>query len=139
MGKVRKIALTAEQQSALEIGYRTGQGHAFRKRCHLVLLKYEGRTSLDVGLITGMNQLSVNSWLDRNESGGLTGLYTKAGRGRKPILDAKADKGCICRAVKEERQRLSQAKVLLEAELGKQFSGKTLRRFLKNLTAAASG
>ena len=139
MGKIRKIALSASEHQVLEIGYRSGASHAFRKRCQVILLKHEGRTSLDVGLITGMDQLSVNSWLGRYESEGISGLHTKAGRGRKPILDGETDRERICNAVKEERQRLGQAKALLEAELGKQFSQKTLRRFLKNLAAATNG
>jgi len=42
-------------------------------------------------------------------------------------------------AVVAERQRLSQAKLLLEQQLGKEFSLKTLRRFLKKLSAATNG
>ncbi len=87
---------------------------------------------------TGMGQLSVNSWLDRCESGGMAGLHTKAGHCRKPVLGQRADKERTRRAVKEDRQRLGQAKALLEAEPGKQFSGKALMRFLKSLAAATS-
>ena len=42
------------------------------------------------------------------------------------------------KAVVEERQRLSQAKLLLEQQFGKEFSLKTLKRFLKKLSAATN-
>jgi len=41
-------------------------------------------------------------------------------------------------AVSAHRQRISQAKAELEADLGKEFSQRTLVRFLKNLTADIS-
>jgi len=40
--------------------------------------------------------------------------------------------------VQKHRQRIAQAKVELENSLGKEFSQKTLVRFLKNLTADIS-
>jgi len=44
----------------------------------------------------------------------------------------------IFETVKQERQRLSQAKEMLEKELDKNFSIKTLKRFLKSITAATN-
>ncbi len=58
---------------------------------------------------------------------------TKPGRGRKKVLDQTQDGAKVRAAVQKERQRLAQAKVMLEAEWNKQFSLKTLKRFLKNL------
>lgn len=136
MGKIRTIELTPKQRQELEHGYKNGSRHAFRKRCHLVLLKAEGRASNDVGAIVGLHQVSVNSWLTRYEREGIDGLKTKPGRGRKPVLDAEQDYDQIRAAVAEERQRLHQAKRLLEEELGKTFSLKTLKRFLKKTAGA---
>jgi len=135
MGKIRTIELTADQQKALQEAYRSGKTHAFRQRCQLVLLKSEGRTSKEVGQIIKINQLSVNKWLDRYESEGIEGLITKAGRGRKPVFDQAQHQATVRQAVQKERQRLAQAKTILEKELNKQFSLKTLKRFLKSLTA----
>jgi transposase len=135
MGKTRTIELTIEEKQALEAGYHSGKSHAFRKRCQIILLKSQGRTSKDVGLIVQMNQISVNNWLDRYQAEGITGLVTKLGRGRKPVLDQKQDAATVRQAVEQERQRLSQAKQILEEELNKQFSLKTLKRFLKSLNA----
>lgn len=138
MGNLRTLQLNKEQRAELEEGYRNGHSHAFRKRCHLVLLKTEARSSKDVGAIVGLHPVSVGSWLNRYEEQGITGLKTRPGRGRKPILDPEKDIEKVRQAVDEERQRLSQAKHLLETQLDKSFSLKTLKRFLKKTTAATN-
>lgn len=135
MGKTRTVELSDEEKQVLEEGYRLGKSHAFRQRCQLVLLKSQGRTSKDVGQIVKMNQISINNWLDRYQTEGIKGLFTKPGRGRKPLLDQARDSAKVRKAVEQERQRLSQAKQILEEELDKEFSLKTLKRFLKRLNA----
>lgn len=135
MGKTRIIELTASERLALEKGYRTGKTHSYRKRCQAIVLKSEGRLSFEVGQIVGMHEVSVNKWLNRYEAEGLEGLKTKPGGGRKPILDTEKDAESVRQAVKKERQRLSKAKDIIETELDKGFSLKTLKRFLKNLSA----
>lgn len=138
MAAIRVVELNAEQRQGLEKGYRRSTSGTFSRRCHLILLKSEGRTSAEVGKIVGMNQISVNKWLDRYEKGGIEALHTATGRGRKQILNPKTDEQKVRLAVQQERQRLSQAKAALETELGKQFSVKTLKRFLKKLSADGS-
>jgi transposase len=135
MGHIRTLQLNPQQHTELENGYRNGKSHAFRKRCLLVLHKTEQRTSNEVGAIVGLHQVSVNQWLNRYEKEGINGLRTKPGRGRKPIIDPEKDVEKVRKAVKQERQRLSAAKHLLETELDKEFSLKTLKRFLKKTTA----
>lgn len=136
--KIRLIELSAEQLRLLKEGYSKGSSHAFRKRCHVILLKAEGRSSKDIGLIVGIHEVPVNNWLNRYEAEGLAGLLTKAGRGRKPLLDDEQDTPVVRHVIAGERQRLSQAKALLEQRLGKSFSHKTPKRFLKSLTAATN-
>jgi transposase len=136
--KIRPIELSAEERHLLQQGYSKGRTHAFRKRCQVVLLKAEGRTSKDIGLIVDLHEVSVNNWLNRYEVQGLAGLFTKEGRGRKPLLDDQQDAPIVRATITEERQRLSQAKALLEQRLNKTFSPRTLRRFLKNITAATN-
>lgn len=138
MAAIRTVALNSEQRQALEKNYRTSPSGTFSRRCHILLLKSEGRTSAQVGLIVGMSQFSVNKWLDRYESGGIEALRTAPGRGRKQILNRQTDEQKVRQAVQKERQRLTQAKAILEAELDKQFSTKTLKRFLKKLSADGS-
>lgn len=123
----------------MDSGLRSGKSHAFRQRCQLVLLKSEGRSSKEVAAIVKKNAVTVNSWLDRYEAEGIAGLKTKPGRGRKLVPEPERDMEQVRQAVVQERQRLSQAKLLLEQQMGKEFSLKTLKRFLKKLSAATSG
>lgn len=134
MGNVRTIELSPAERSALEKGMRTGKGHTFRQRCHLVLLKSERRTDEEVGQILGISRLSVLKWLKRWKAQGIEGLKTRPGRGRRRILEPK-DEAVVLAAVKNNCQRLSQAKSAIEKELEKEFSAKTLKRFLKSLVA----
>jgi len=136
--KVRIIGLNDVQREQLTNGYQNGKAHVLRKRCHIVLLKSEGRTSKDISDITDTVEASVNYWLNRFRSEGIEGLHTRAGRGRKPILGNVGEAVKIFETVKQERQRLSQAKEILQKELDKNFSLKTLKRFLKSITAATS-
>ena len=132
MPRIKVITLKPEQQTALEHGYRTGQSAAFRKRCQIILLKSQSRTSQDVARIVGCCEMVVNNWMARYEQEGIAGLRTKPGRGRKAILNADTDLEPIKAAVRGNRQRLRVAKADLEEALDKKFSDKTLRRFLKD-------
>lgn len=135
MGKRRIIDLNPTDRQALEDAFRTGSSHAFRQRCQIVLLKSEGRSSNEVASIVKQHYVSVNTWLTRYQQTGLDGLRTKPGRGRKPLLNKETDATLVRQVVQNERQRLSQAKVELEAQTGRTMSLKTLQRFLKSLTA----
>lgn len=135
MGKTKVIELTTEQRQELENGYRNGKTHSFRQRCQIILLKSENRTSLEIAAILGGCEMTVNNWLKRYEQSGIEGLLTRAGRGRKSILKAE-DLEPVKEAVKKSRQRLSQAQVELEANLGRSFSASTLKRYLKKTLAA---
>lgn len=138
MGKIREIELTTDQIQELEAGMRTGTSHVYRQRCQLVLLKSEGRRSKEVAAIVKMDPISINNWLTRYGQEGIVGLKTKPGRGRKLVPEPDRDMKQVRQAVTAERQRLSQAKLLLEQQLGKEFSLKTLKRFLKKLSAATN-
>ena len=85
-----------------------------------------------------IHPVSVNNWLTRYQAEGTAGLATKPGRGRKPVLEPVRDLEQVRKAVVEERQRLGQAKLMLEQQMGKKFSLKTLKRFLKKLSAATN-
>lgn len=132
MAPIKVIHLSGEEKTALEHSYRTGQSAAFRKRCQIILLKSQSRTSQDVARIVGCCEVVVNNWMARYEQEGLTGLHTRPGRGRKAILHADTDLEPIREAVRGNRQRLRVAKADLEEALDKNFSDKTLRRFLKD-------
>jgi transposase len=99
------------------------------------LLKSEGRKSTEIAAFLGITEQKANRWLWRYKLEGIKGLKIREGRGRPAILQTE-DTDSVKEAVRKHRQRISQAKVELEKSLGKEFSNKTLERFLKNLTAA---
>ena len=136
MARIKRIELSEDERAALERGYREGKTHSYRQRCQMLLLKSERRTSVEVAQILGCCEVSVNNWLRRYEAEGIAGLVTKAGRGRKPILDAEADLAAVREAVQAHRQQLSVARTELEEALGKNFSTKTLERYIKNMVQA---
>lgn len=132
MGRVINIELNDVSRTALENGYRHSNSHVFRVRCQMVLLKADGRKSSEVASIVKVCEQTVNKWLKRYKKDGLQGVETKSGQGRTPILDIEKDAEVVRQTVAEHRQKLSLAQVQLERSLGKKFSDKTLRRFLKN-------
>ncbi len=139
MGKIKVIKLDEKQKAELEKGYREGESHAFRQRCHLILLKSKGQTSLEAALVLGCCEMAVNNWVKRFAAEGIEGLKTRPGRGGKPILKAETDLETVREAVSRNRQRLSLARVELETTLGRNFSTKTLNRFVKKTVAATNG
>ena len=135
MGRFIKVELSDEQRAALEKGYRHNTRHAFRVRCQMVLLKSEGRKSKEIAGVLGCCEVAVNNWLKRYKQAGIEGLRTREGRGRRPLLDQHEDAHKVRAAVQKHRQRISLAKAELEQSLGKEFSERTLVRFLKSLVA----
>lgn len=135
--KIKKIELLSESRKSLEKGYKSGSTVCYQRRCHIIILKSEGYSSKEIGVILNCNQLSVNNWIIRYEKLGIAGLKTKSGQGCKPKL-IKGDLEVVRKAVQEERQRLTQAKLLIEERLDKRFCTKTLTRFLKVMTAVSN-
>jgi len=138
--KILSIELSVSQREELESGYRNGKSHTFRQRCRMLLLKHSGLSSKEISPIVGIkSQNQINHWIKRYEDLyselGIKALHNEPGQGRKPILDLEKDKEGVRQAVEAERQRLSQAKRLVEEQTGKTFHLKTLKRFLKNLSA----
>lgn len=133
--KTKQLELSVEARAVLTRGYKQSKSAIFSRRCHIILLKSEGRSSKEIGQLLDMTDQAVNHWVKRYQARGIEGLQTKAGQGRKPILDEQTDADMVKSVVRQERQRLKVAKELLEQELGKDFSLLTLKRFLKNLSA----
>ena len=104
-------------------------------RCRVLLLKAGGRGSKEVGALTDMSEVSVNAWVKRYRAGGLAGLHTRAGRGRKPLLTKAADEALVLEHVKANRQRIQTAKAEWSKASGKQVGLTTFKSFLKALTA----
>jgi transposase len=132
MGKIKQILLTDVERGALENGFRNGTSHCFRMRCHAVLLKSEGLSSEKAGQQTDMSLVSVNAWVKRFLIEGITGLQTRAGRGRKPIMDS-SDTEAVRTAIEQDRQSVSKARQSWQEATGKEASDLTFKRFLSAL------
>ena len=132
MAKIKTISLTSESRLQLEEGFRNGESHCFRMRCRAVLLKSQGLTSKEVGRQTEMTHISVNSWVRRFEAEGISGLRTRPGRGRKPIMDC-SDEEAVRAAIEKDRQSMKKAKEAWQQASGKEASESTFRSFLSAL------
>ena len=141
MGRIRRVELSELERAELEQGYRQGKSPAYRRRCQMILLKSQGRSSQEVARILGGCEVVVNTWLDRYQHEGLAGLQTRPGRGRTPILNvhSQGDLEAVREAVAHNRQRLSVAKAQVEEALGKRLCQRTLRRFVKKTVRDLSG
>ncbi len=128
------IELGETEKITLQEGGKNGRTKSFRERCHCLWLSSEGYEVKELAKVFQVTEICVYSWLKRWETGGIVGLKDKPGRGRKTILQA-ADLPQIKRQVQENAQRLKIAREKLKEELGREFSQKTLKRFLKSLTA----
>lgn len=122
MAKIKTISLTDESRLQLEDGFRNGESHCFRMRCRAILLKSQGLPSKEVGRQTEMTHISVNSWVKRFEAEGISGLKTRPGRGRKPVMDC-SDEEAVRAAIEKDRQSVKKAK-----EAWQQASGKGCKR-----------
>lgn len=138
MGKIKVIKLDDQEKAELETGYHNGDKHGFRKRCHMILLKSKGHTASEIALIMGTCEMSVTKWVNRYLVEGIDGLKTRSGQGRQAILKVETDLEQVRQAVARNRQRVSQVRAELEENLGKQFSAKTLIRFIKKTVAATN-
>lgn len=127
-----KIELTDVEYSRLEHGFREGDNHCFRMRCHMVMLRSKGYSSRSVADVTGMTPQSVNNWVRRFLSEGIDGLRTRSGRGRKPIMDT-SDEVAVRKAIADDRQRVSKAREAWQRATGKTASECTFKRFLSAL------
>ena len=133
---VRKkfIKLNEAENITLQEGRKNGKTEQFQERCHCLLLSSDGYEVKELAGIFQVSEISIYGWLKRWERSGIVGLRDKAGRGRKPILTDE-DLPPVKAVVQANAQALKLAREKLKQELGREFSAKTLKRFLKSLIA----
>lgn len=132
MGKITIIELSESERIKLNFGFKEGSSHCFRMRCKAVLLKSEGLSSEAIGKIVEMTQISVNNWVKRYLLEGISGLETRKGRGRKPIMDC-SDEEAVRKAIENDRQSVNKAREAWQNAVGKEASESTFKRFLSAL------
>jgi transposase len=131
------ITLTQPELTTLQQGHQQHPSAPVRDRCQCLLLSHQGKAVKELALIFSVIPLTIYSWFYRWEEQGLVGLFNQKGGGRKAIL-AESDREIIKQKVQANHQKLSLAREELKAELHKEFSEKTLKRFLKNLVSDGS-
>lgn len=132
--KKKFIKLDEAEKITLQEGRKNGKTRQFQQRCDCLLLSSEGYAVKELAAIFRVSEITIYGWFNRWQSGGIVGLRDKQGRGRKPILTAE-DLAKVKACVQENAQRLKLAREKLKEQLGREFSAKTLKRFLKSLIA----
>ncbi|GEN78230.1 helix-turn-helix domain-containing protein [Chryseobacterium hagamense] len=139
MGRGNTPELSNESIEELELLQVTSTNASLRKRCQLILLKSDGRSSKDVGSILRISHVSVNSWVKRYKEEGILGLSIKPGRGKKSSFNFEQDKELVLESIKKHRQKVCSAQAEWELASGKKVSEKTFKRFLKSLVEDING
>jgi transposase len=128
----RYIHLDEHEEQTVYEGSVNARHPQFKDRCHCVYLsskQYDMDTLAD---IFSVSKPTIGNWLSSWETHGIMGLYNAPGQGRKSIL-TDADKALVKAQVQATPQELKVARLAIQSELNKEFSEKTLRRFLKSL------
>lgn len=126
------IKLTQEEIITLQEGRKNHYSYQFRDRCHCLLLSNEGKQVKEIAGILQVSTISIYSWFQRWQEKGIVGLLNQKGQGRKAILlQSEGEK--IKQKVQANAQQLKLAREELKKELNKEFSDKTLKRYLKKL------
>ena len=128
----RYVRLEASEVVTLQEGYKNVAHHQFKQRCHALLLSHQGQDMAALKTIFSVSHATISNWLTAWETNGIVGLRNQAGQGRKAILTA-TDFALVKTKVQLNPQHLKAVRTDLKAELAKDFSEKTLKRFLKSL------
>jgi transposase len=131
------IKLNQEEMLTLQEGHKNHPCYQVRNRCQCLLLSHQGKEIKELAIIFSVIPLTIYTWFYRWEEKGLVGLFNEKGRGRKPIL-LPTESQQIKTQVQAHAQQLKVARAELKTQLNKEFSHKTLRRFLKKLVADGS-
>ena len=127
--------LTASEKVKVEAEFKHGKSHAYRQRCHAILLSNSGHSVPQITSILSVTQQAVYSWFDRWESGGISELKTRQGQGRKPLLKmdnkdhVKGVEKAVSRVNKKGGNLLAEVEAELDLEPG--LTKRILRSFLK--------
>ena len=131
----RFVSLTSDERSTLSAGRHHHPQYQFRARCQCLLLSADGHDVAALTQALDVSSRTIYTWFNRWEAGGLAGLANAPGQGRRPTLTA-ADEEPVLAAVRTNRQQLKEVTTTLRQELGKNFSPRTLRRFLTSVAAS---
>ena len=134
---MRFVKLTTAELITLQEGHKNGSQFQFRNRCQCLVFSHQGKTVSELAQFFEINPITIYSWFDRFERGGIVGLMNRPGRGRKPILSLQnpAHIASVKTAVRKNAQSLKAMTAELETALEREMSPDTVKRFLKNLVS----
>lgn len=129
------IQLSDDEYKALQLALRQSKNKRYIRRCRIIILKsqHHGLTDVSIAEHLGINVETVKVWRRRYKKEGLAALYTPPPKGRPPILNVLTHGEKVKKEVSKHRQRLKKSHEAIEQEVGKKFSPRTLKRFLKSL------
>lgn len=132
---MRFIKLTDAEVVTLQEGHKHHHQFQFRNRCQCLLLSDQGSTAKQLAKFFEVTEITIYSWFNAWQRKGLTGLFNKPGRGRKPILSLQNSNHIrsVKKAVEKNPQSVKSMVADLETKLDQKMSRQTVRRFLKNL------
>lgn len=130
---MRFVKLTEPEFKTLQEGDQNGSQFQFRKRCFCLILSSQGKSVSELKQFFEVSRITIYSWFDNWETGGLTGLINRKGQGRKPILSLQNSEHTkrVKRAVAKHPQSVKSVVTELEPQLRVNIRPETLRRFLK--------
>jgi len=128
----RYIDLEPTEVLTLQEGYKNSPNHQFRQRCHALLLSHQKYDMAHLKTTFNVSHATISNWFTAWQMQGIVGIRNKPGRGRKAIL-LPADLPLIKEKIQANPQHLKIVREELKTELAKDFSDKTLKRFLKSL------
>lgn len=137
---MRFIKLTELELKTLQEGYKNGSQFQFRNRCFCLILSSQGKSVTELTRFFEVSKITIYSWFDNWETGGLTGLRNRKGQGRKPILSLQNPEHIkrVKNAISKHPQSVKSVVAELESKLGSPMQPETLKRFLKNLVSVSA-
>lgn len=138
---MRFVKLTDAELATLQEGHKNSTQFQFRNRCQCLVLSHQGKTITELTQFFEVSKITIYSWFDRWEKGGIVGLMNQPGQGRKPILSLQNPEHVksVRRAVGKNAQSVKAVVAELETALDEKMSVDTVKRFLKNLVSVSTG
>ncbi|MFK7936160.1 MAG: transposase [Saprospiraceae bacterium] len=125
--------LTEEEKVTLNEGYKNSPKSHFRRKCHSILLSFEGYKVLEIANLYKVRTRTVYTWFNHWESNGISGLIMLKGRGIKAPLDQLSAQQLqqVKKTVKQHPQSLKVACEKLSKKFGFVVTKNMLKRVLK--------
>lgn len=101
--------------------------HALPCRIAQIVRAFKQASRFADGDVACIRQL----WVKRFMQEGISGLHTRPGRGRKPIMDC-TDEEVVRKAIEQDRQSVSKAREAWQKATGKEASDQTFKRFYQH-------